>query len=145
VDKGYTSILTVFHFDELKNQALGKIEIIAIDDKVKSDSWVPGAERANFEIVQGLGAHPTDFGLSRENGAMGSGSGSDKREVYNTGISLNTVEQQCLLAPLNFISRYNRWGVRFLIDHTSHTTSNLNESGLVPSKNTLSPASTPPD
>lgn len=140
VDKGFSSILSVFRFDPLNNKELGKVQIIPIDDKLKRDSWVPGAERANFEIVQGLGAHPTDFGLSRENGAMGAGSGSDKREVYNSAITLNTIEQEYILGPLNFISRFNGWGVRFAIDHTSHTTSNLIETGLVPSQNTVMPA-----
>jgi hypothetical protein len=60
--------------------------------------------------------------------------------VYNTSIDLNTIEQKYLLGPLNFISKYNRWGVRFLIDHTAHTTSNLSETGRVPSQNTLQPA-----
>jgi hypothetical protein len=139
VDKGFASILSVFRFDPLNTKELGKVQIIPIDDKIKRDSWVPGAERANFEIVQGLGAHPTDFGLKTENGAMGAGSGSDKREVYNTAINLNTIEQEYILGPLNFISRYNQWGVRFMVDHTAHTTSNLIESGMVPSRNTIQP------
>lgn len=141
LDNGFASILSVYRYDALQAKELGKIEIVAIDDKLKKDAWVPGAERANFEIVQGLGAHPTQFGLAKENGAMGGGSGSDKREEFNTAITTNTVEQVYLLAPLNFISRFNGWGVRFCIDHTSHTTSNLSETGLVPSRNTLQPAS----
>lgn len=143
VDKGFASILSVFKYDPMSNRELGKVEIVAIDDKIKRDAWVPGAERANFEIVQGLGAHPTDFGLSRESGSMGSGSGSDKREVYNIQISTNTIEQEILLGPLNFVSRFNGWGVRFMVDHTSHTTSNLVESGIVPSQNTILPANAP--
>lgn len=129
-DKQYSSIISIFDNDNLTGNTKGKIEVIAIDDKIKSDAWVPGAERANFEIVQGLGAHPTDFGLARENGSMGAGSGSDKREVWNSQILENTIEQMYVLAPLNFIARYNRWGVRFFIDHTAHTTSNDQESGL---------------
>lgn len=140
VDRLYKSIVSVWKFDPMQNKELGKIEITAIDDKVKSDTWKPGAEGANFEIVHGFGQHPTNFGLSRENGSMGSGSGSDKREVYNTTIDTNTIEQKYLLGPLNFASRFNRWGVRFLIDHTAHTTSNLSESGSVPSQNTIQPA-----
>ena len=140
VDQQYKSIVSVFRFDSLTGKEVGKVDIVAIDDKLKGDSWVPGAERANFEIVHGMGEHPTNFGLSRENGSMGAGAGSDKREVYNTSIDLNTIEQKYLLGPLNFISKYNRWGVRFLIDHTAHTTSNLSETGRVPSQNTLQPA-----
>jgi hypothetical protein len=145
VDKGYSSLLTVFKFDAVQQKELGKIEITAIDDKVKSDSWVPGAEKANFEITHAWGEHPTDFGLSRENGSMGSGSGSDKREVWNANISLNTIEQRYLLGPLNLAYKYNGFKVRAMVAHTSHTTSNLSESGLVPSKGTVQPTSPPGD
>ncbi len=142
-DKAYTSILSVFRYDAMQQVELGKIEIVAIDDKIKKDSWVPGAERANFEIVQGLGAHPTDFGLAREGGSMGAGSGSDKREVYNTAIDTNTIEQTYLLNILNFVFRFNQWPYKALVDHTAHTTSNLSESGQVPSKNTVQPTEGP--
>jgi hypothetical protein len=139
VDNLYKSIVSIYRFNDYGKEQ-GRVEIKPIDDKVKSDTWKPGAEGANFEIVHGFGAHPTNFGLSRENGSMGSGSGSDKREVYNTTIDTNTMEQKYLLGPLNFVSKFNRWGVRFMIDHTAHTTSNLSESGQVPSKNTTQPA-----
>lgn len=139
VDKGFASILTVFKFDSIQNKELGKVEIIAIDDKVKGDSWVPGSEKANFEITHAWGEHPTDFGLSRENGSMGSGSGSDKREVWNAKISLNTIEQRYLLGPLRLAYKYNKFGVVPMIAHTAHTTSNLSESGQVPGKGTTQP------
>lgn len=138
VDQDYKSVVSVWAFN-MDGKEAGKIEITAIDDKIKSDSWVPGSERANFEIVHAFGEHPTNFGLSRENGAMGSGSGSDKKEVWNSALDLNTIEQQYLLGPLNFVSKFNNWGIRFLIDHTAHTTSNLSETGRVPSPNTIQP------
>lgn len=140
VDQLFKSIVSVYKFDTFNNKEIGKVQIVAIDDKVKSDSWVPGSEKANFEIVHAFGDHPTNYGLSRENGSMGAGSGSDKRETWNSAIDLNTIEQKYLLGPLNFISKFNRWGVTFLIDHTAHTTSNLIESGRVPSQNTITPA-----
>jgi uncharacterized protein (DUF39 family) len=80
------------------------------------------------------------MGLAPEGGKMGAGSGSDQRESYNTGISLNTIEQDILLEPLNWIATFNAqtnpdWDVTFYIDHTMHTTTNNIETGLVPGQN----------
>ncbi|NQY00453.1 MAG: hypothetical protein HRT70_04875 [Flavobacteriaceae bacterium] len=138
----FTSITTVFAQDQMNNE-LGKIEIIPIDDKVKKDSWVPSANAADAQIVQGLGLHPSQVGLSPDKGLGGAGSGSDQRESFNTGISLNTIDQQILLEPLNYIAQYNtrkegdEWDITFTIDHTHHTTTNNQESGLEPGDNTL--------
>lgn len=129
-DSAYTSLLTVFKYDHTLNQLLGKVEIIAVDDKTKSDQWVPGSEAANFEIVHGLGGHPTDFGLARENGSMGAGSGSAEMQNYNISISTNTIEQEYLLAPLNFVARYNKWDVKFMIHNPKLTTQNADKTGI---------------
>jgi hypothetical protein len=117
-------------------------EWLKIDDKTKNDHWVPSSEKADAQIVQGLGIHPSQFGLATEGGKMGSGSGSDQRESYNTAITINTPEQELLLEPLNWIAQYNAmtdpdWDVVFFIDHTQHTTTNDQESGLKPSPTTL--------
>jgi hypothetical protein len=140
VDKAYSTILSVFRFDPLQSKELGKVEIVAIDDKLKHDSWIPGAEKANFEIVHGMGEHPTNFGLAREGGAMGAGSGSDKKEVWNSSQDLNNIEQKLLLWVLKFAYKFNKFGVVPMIDMTSHTTSNLSESGKVHSQNNPQPA-----
>jgi hypothetical protein len=127
----YMSIVTIFNYDAVTKTELGKVQVIPIDDKVKKDEWVPGSEKSDAQIVQGLGGHPSHLGLASEGGKMGAGSGSDKREVYNIEISSNTMDQNILLEPLNWISRYNGWGVTFYIAHTRHTTTNMVEDGLV--------------
>jgi len=132
----YASIATVFKQD-LNGNDRGKIDIVAIDDKIKKDSWVPSSTTADAQIVQGLGLHPSQMGLAPEGGKMGAGSGSDQRESFNTNISLNTIDQEIVLEPLNFVSRFNKWGVTFFIDHTHHTTTNDQESGLKPSSTTI--------
>lgn len=141
-DNAYASICTVFKEDSVTGNAQGKVEISAIDDKVKKDSWVPSANAADAQIVQGLGLHPSQVGLSPEGGKMGAGSGSDQRESFNTGISLNTIDQEIVLEPLNFVAEFNSrvdpdWDVTFFIDHTTHTTTNKQESGLEPGETTL--------
>lgn len=140
----FMSIATVFNYDMGRGEEQGKIQIIAIDDKAKKDDWVPSAEKSDAQIVQSLGGHPTMMGLATEGGKMGAGSGSDKREVYNTEITINTFDQEIILEPLNWIARYNArtnpdWDVTFYIPHTAHTTTNEQETGLVPSKDTITP------
>jgi len=138
----FQSIAFVFRQDPISGKEMGKVEILAVDDKTKNDHWVPSSEKADAQIVQGLGIHPSQLGLAPEGGKMGAGSGSDQRESYNTAITINTPEQHLLLEPLNWLARYNAredpdWDVVFFIDHTHHTTTNQKEDGLAPSSTTL--------
>lgn len=138
---GTMSIMNFFK-QSANGEPIGKIEIIAIDDKIKRDSWVPSSNAADAQIVQSLGLHPSQIGLAPEGGKMGAGSGSDQRESLNAGITLNTLDQQIVLEPLNFIARFNAktdpdWDITFYIDHTYHTTSNLMESGRVAGEGSL--------
>lgn len=148
-ESNYASITTIFRQDTYGKE-MGKVEIIAIDDKVKKDSWVPSSQTADAQIVQGLGIHPSQVGLQPEGGKMGAGSGSDQRESFNTQININTIDQDIVLEPLNFLARYNaragvmdgpvvrpEWDVTFFIDHTFHTTTNLQESGMMPSDTSI--------
>ena len=137
----FQSITTIFGEDANGNPA-GKIEIIAIDDKVKKDSWVPSSQAADAQIVQGMGLHPSQVGLANEGGKMGAGSGSDQRESFNTEINLNTIHQEIVLEPLNLVARFNSlvdpdWDITFMMDHTFHTTTNNQESGMEPSDTSI--------
>jgi hypothetical protein len=144
----FKTISAVFREDQMSRQSRGKIEIIAIDDKVKKDGWVPSSNAADAQIAQGMGLHPSQLGLAPEGGKMGAGSGSDQRESYNTVITTNTIDQQILLEPLNWAAQYNArrggdqitdpdWDITFYIDHTMHTTTNNQESGLQPAEGSL--------
>lgn len=141
-DNSYKSISTVFKQHESTGAAEGKIEIIPIDEKVKKDSWVPTSDVADAQVVQGFGLHPSQMGLGNGGKGMGAGSGSDQREGYNTEISTNTIEQDVLLEALNFVAQFNsqaypEWDVTFFVDHTFHTTTNNQESGLQPSETSI--------
>ena len=135
-DNAYQSLVNVFK-EDYQGKAIGKIEIIAVDDKTKKDEWVPDSNFSDAQIVLGLTMHPSQMGLQPQGGKMGAGSGSDQRESYNTQISLNTMDQRIILEPLNLVSRINGWGVRFFIDHTAHTTTNKKEDGLMHNENNL--------
>ena len=132
----FKSLLTIFADDPAFSHPQGKPEIIAIDDKLKKDTWVPSSEKADAQIVQSLGGHPSMIGLAPEGGSMGAGSGSDKRELFNIEVDTNTVEQLKILEPLNLIARFNalanpEWDVVFRIGHNRHTTKDESESGVV--------------
>lgn len=146
----YKSITTVFKSDQTTGADLGKVEIIAIDDKMKKDSWVPSSEASDAQIVQSLGLHPSQVGLGGSGGKMGAGSGSDQRESFNTGVSLNTIDQAVVLEALQLAADFNAtegkmdgeirnkdWDITFFFDHTMHTTTNNKESGLVESDTTI--------
>lgn len=126
----YKTMTTLFRQDAM-NREVGKVEIVAVDDKIKRDSWVPDANTSDAQIVQALGLHPSQAGLQPQGGKMGAGSGSDQRESYNTQINNNTIDQAIILEDLNLVSKINRWNVTFMIDHTYHTTTNNKEDGLV--------------
>ena len=128
------TISQVVKEDPISHNVYGNITIEAIDDKFKRDSWLPDSNVSDAQIVQGFGEHPSQIGLAPQGGKMGAGSGSDQRESYNTSITLNTPDQQVVLEPLNFISRFNGWGVEFYVDHTYHTTTNHQESGMIPAE-----------
>lgn len=124
------SIMTVFRESEINGQPIGKPEIIAVDDKAKAGTWVPDSNFADSQIVQGLGLDPSQMGGMSDGGKMGSGSGSDKMQSYNQHILLNTPDQQLVLQPLNFISKYNGWGLTAAVKHTTLTTQNESRSGI---------------
>lgn len=131
VDNTGKSLINVFKENEINGTPYGKIEIVAVDDKAKSGTWVPDSTAADAQIVQAFGIDPSQIGLTQQGGKMGAGSGSDKREAYNLMITLNTPDQRRVLEPLNWISKYNGWGVTFMVDHVEHTTTNEQENGLV--------------
>lgn len=130
----YKSIATII--DDVNPQFgsnTGKIEITAVDDKVKKSEWIPSASMADNQIAHGIGIHPSLIGLTNEGGSLGAGSGSDQREAHNSEIDMNTLDQKSMLWPLQFIADFNEWGITYMFDNDSHTTSNLSESGLVTS------------
>jgi hypothetical protein len=131
IDNNFKSFAYVCEEDENSYEKIGTINIEAIDDKVKTGTWIPDASVANLEILNALGLNPNQMQLANQQGkSMGAGSGSDARVGYNTHILNNTLDQTTILYPLNAISRFNNWGVTFFIKHQEQTTTNKDKSGL---------------
>jgi hypothetical protein len=135
-ENAYNTISHVFKETANDFKEYSKIKIEAIDDKLKKDSWLPDANASDAQIVQAWGEHPSQMGLAQEGGNLSAG-GSNQRESYNTSISLNTPDQEILLEPLNFAMRFNGLPYKFFVDHTYHTTTNEQESGLVEGEGSL--------
>lgn len=124
------TLMNIFRVNEMTGQELGKIEIVPVADNFKSDTWIPDSYTADAQIVQGLGVDPSQIGLAPQGGKMGAGSGSDKMQSFNQTMLLNTPDQTIVLEPLNFISRFNKWGLTCAVKHTRLTTQNDERSGI---------------
>lgn len=113
----FKSFTTVFKVDEITGKAMGDWKIEAVDDKTKKDAYIPNSQAADSQIVQALGLDPSQQGLQPNGGKMGGGSGSDKRVSFTNHMILNTIEQDVILEPLQFISEFNGWDVEFAFTH----------------------------
>lgn len=121
------SIKTLFETD-MEGNELSFVKITAIDNKFKSDEWIPGNENASGTIAQAMGIDPTSVGMQKS--GVASGSGSDKRVAFNTAISSNTIYQNIILWQLNFVARFNGWKVRFGFRHHYNVSTDFNKSGI---------------
>ncbi len=138
IEDSYKSITSMVLQDPMTGTVWGKIEIEAIEDKVKEGAWVPSANESNAQISFAMNIHPGTMGLASHGGNGGAGSGgSDQREAFNSAITMNTMHQLIALEALNFAMRYNGWDITWAVDHTYHTTTNNQESGIQESENTL--------
>ena len=127
-------MITTYHFEE-NGKFLGMIELVAIDDKLKENNWLPSSMAANSEIANALGYHTSQMSMVGDNGkSMGAGSGSDARVQFNSGILRNTTEQMELLEPLNHVFQKNGWNVVAMIDDLGQTTTDNAKSGVVSNK-----------
>ena len=130
-DNVYKTLASIYKQDPVTGGDVGFVEIIAIDDKMKKDQWVPTSEMADAKIVRALGGHPSTTGLKEGQNTMMGGSGSNQRELHNIELNQTTIDQEQLFWELNYTARFNRWGIRFAFDHTFHTTTNEQEDGQV--------------
>jgi hypothetical protein len=138
------SSLTLMCDRDFSTGALRKTIIIeAIDDKVKTDSWVPNSDHGNQNIIRGFNVPTSMYGLSNSNVRMNTQSGSANREGFNNMVTLNTPVQKLLLAPLQIMADFNaangwsNWDVTFFIDDVTHTSINNQESGIQKSDNPI--------
>ncbi len=126
------SILTTNFMDPVTNQIIPGVEVIAVDDKLKNQEYIPNSQAADSKIVATLGIDPSEFGLQPEGGKMGGGSGSDKRTSRVNAVSISKIIEDLIFEPLYTVLEYNGWGddVHFCFKHKVPTTLNENKSGI---------------
>jgi hypothetical protein len=84
--------------------------IIALDDKMKNDAWLPDATAANSEILFAIGVNPSIFGLNSPGGSNGGGAnngGSNIRESWLTMIAAAQLDRDLNYSWWDFVVEYN--------------------------------------
>ena len=100
------------HFEvNAQGKAEEKWEIDVIDDKFKTEAYLPQSAAANSEILFSMQINPTTMGAGMPGGpyAGNAGSGSDIREAFLVNLALCWVDRQILLEPLETIIEFNGW------------------------------------
>jgi hypothetical protein len=111
---------------------ISAIKITPIDDKLKDGIYLPEASAANSEILVAIGVDATLIGgAGIPGGALGAGSGSDKREAFLILSALYKTNRETTLEIFEFIQEYNAWDptARAAFENTVLTTLDANPTG----------------
>ncbi|WP_338814062.1 hypothetical protein V9L05_01310 [Bernardetia sp. Wsw4-3y2] len=87
-------------------------EFEPLDDKIKDGIYLEDSQEANSNMLFALEVPTALRGNSPNNSGHGAGSGSDVREHMNLYWLLTTLDEDILLQPFSFISKYNGWNKR---------------------------------
>jgi len=123
VENSGKSFSTFTFFNKFKNEYVSGWKINVIDNKLKDDAYLPDSQAANSEILFAIGVDPCLIGAGIPGGAMGAGSGSDKREAFWMLNAEMGVYRQISLEPLYFIRDFNKWDPMIKFDYVTVDTS----------------------
>ena len=115
-----------------KGNAISAITISTIDDKFKNGSYLPEAEAAESQVFVALGVDASLIGgAGIPGGALGAGSGSDKRVAFNIMSALFKTNRETTLEVHDFIRDYNGWdrSIKADFENTILTTLDDNPTG----------------
>ena len=94
---------------------------------------MPEAAAANSEILVATGVDaPLIGGAGIPGGALGAGSGSDKREAFLIHQALSKTNRETTLEIFEFIQEYNKWDDTIVpgFENTILTTLDKNPTGM---------------
>lgn len=117
---------------DTNGKEISAIKITAIDDKLKDGIYLPEASAANSEILVAIGVDATLIGgAGIPGGALGAGSGSDKREAFLILSALYKTNRETTLEIFEFIQEYNGWDptIKPAFENTILTTLDANPTG----------------
>lgn len=131
-DKAGKSIQSMKYTNQ-KGEQVSAITISSIDDKLKDGVYLPEAAAANSEALVSIGVDATLIGgAGIPGGALGAGSGSDKREAFLILQSLYKTNRETTLEIFNFVQDYNKWDplISAGFENTVLTTLDKNPTGI---------------
>jgi len=123
VENSGKSFATFTFYNKFKNEYVSGWKINVIDNKLKDDAYLPDSQAANSEILFAIGVDPCLIGAGIPGGALGAGSGSDKREAFWMLNAEMGVYRQISLEPLYFIRDFNKWDPLIKFDYVTVDTS----------------------
>ena len=128
-DGGYSSFVSFFQVDQIKQTDYGRIKIEPIKDTGNNDAELFTGSAADIQFLIAAGINPTLFGA----GTIGTGQqrsgGSDLREaflIYCAGLAL---ERQLLLSPLYLVRDFNKWDPKLVFRFTDTVLTTLDTGG----------------
>lgn len=105
------TFVSFFTINKTNGQVIPGIEIIPLDDKLKSDAYLPDGAAANAEILFSMLVNPAIFGLGMPGGSYGGANqgGSDIRESWLVMNAINSADREIIYQMFNFVRDYNGW------------------------------------
>lgn len=101
------AIITHFEINQ-QGKPEEKWSIEVLDDKFKSDMYLPQSAASNAEVLSSFNINPATFGLSLASGPYSNaGSGSDIREAFLIENALAWLDRQEVIDPVEMMARTN--------------------------------------
>ncbi len=122
---------------EFNGSIIKSVIFEAVDDRAKNDTWIPTADKGDEQISRAFNVNPTSLGIRAQGASMDRVSGSSNREAQNSQVTMNTWLQRLMLKPYQIAADFNGWDVLFLVDDITHTTTNVQETGIQKSNQAL--------
>ncbi len=105
------NIMSIADSDPVTKKIYPGLEILAIDDKIKTGTYIEDSQEAAWHIFDGLGI-PESIKRSPSK-TVGGGSGSNTRVAYNIYITGSKPEQDLMLEPIDFCFEYNGFSKKY--------------------------------
>lgn len=130
-EKAGKFIVSGYVFDDQGNEIKG-LKIEAVKQELHDQAFMMSNAQADSEIAYALGFDPSLMGHGMPGGKELSGSGSEKMRSLQNRQLLMAGDRVFTLNFLNFVSKYNKWGVKFGYLDNTPTTLDKSQDGLTP-------------
>lgn len=105
-EKALMTLMTTDFYDSATQSHIPGWKITAIDDKVKSDTYIEDGKEANQNLLYALGFDPAIVGSAPGN-MTSSGSGTDKEAAIKIHLKSCQIHQDTVLEPVKFAFEFN--------------------------------------